>query len=61
MFAVRGAWDSSCPTCAVAPHAGALDGFVFLCLGYPRPVILAPYAKIPVVKQILQAALCTSP
>ena len=41
---------------AAAPHAGAVDGFVFLCLGFPRPVILQPYSKIPVVKQILQAS-----
>lgn len=56
LFTVHGEWDTSCPAIAVAPHAGALDGFIFLCLGFPRPVILEPYAKIPVVKQILQAA-----
>jgi len=56
LFTVNGEWDKSCPACAVAPHAGALDGFIFLCLGFPRPVILEPYARIPVVRQILQAA-----
>jgi len=56
LFTVHGEWDTSCPAIAVAPHAGALDGFIFLCLGFPRPVILEPYAKIPVVKQILRAA-----
>ena len=56
LFNVTGKWDTSCPAIAVAPHAGALDGFIFLCLGFPRPVILEPYAKIPVVKQVLRAA-----
>lgn len=55
MLTVRGTWDPTCPVCAAAPHYGAADAFVFTWLGFPRPVILEPYSKIPVVKQILQS------
>lgn len=51
---VRGGWDGSAPVIVAAPHAGMLDGCIFFVLGLPRPVILEPYTKIPVFREVLQ-------
>eukprot|EP00908_Phaeocystis_cordata_P011565 Transcript_22477.p3 GENE.Transcript_22477~~Transcript_22477.p3 ORF type:complete len:339 (+),score=159.92 Transcript_22477:2273-3289(+) len=55
LYTVNGKWDKSCPTCAAGPHSGTVDAFVSMCLGLPRPVILEPYTKIPVVREITWA------
>lgn len=38
-----------------APHVGICDAFLFFVLDLPRPVILEPYSKLPLVRQILQS------
>lgn len=40
----------------VAPHIGMLDAFFFLYNGFPRPMSLEPYTKIPVVGRLFRAA-----
>lgn len=56
MLKVRGGWDPTCPVIVCAPHVGMTDGYVWMMLDLPRPVILEPYTKIPVVATLLKAA-----
>ena len=55
MLNVRGRWDPTCPVAVCAPHVGMTDGLIWMTLGFPRPVILEAYTKIPVVASILSA------
>ena len=56
LLRVRGEPDAAAPVWAMAPHMGMVDGFLGIYLGTPRPVILAPYAKVPLLYSLLRAA-----
>jgi len=56
MLKVRGEYDPSSPVVVCAPHVGMTDAYVWMVLDLPRPVILEPYTKIPVVATLLRAA-----
>ena len=53
---VRGEWDPTCPVIVCAPHVGMTDAYLWMVLGFPRPIIMEAYTKIPVVKTLLRVA-----
>jgi len=55
LLTVRGKQEAA-PVLIVAPHVGALDAFFFLARGMPRPVALAPYARLPALGSLFRAA-----
>ena len=44
------------PILVIAPHVGALEVFIFMFDGMPRPIALEPYTKIPIVSTLFRAA-----
>lgn len=55
LLKVRGAPDPEAAVWVGAPHTGIVDPYLFLALGVPRPVMIASYAKIPVIGDVLRA------
>jgi hypothetical protein len=49
MLKIEGAPDPDAPVWVAAPHTGIVDAYLFLALGVPRPVMIASYAKLPVL------------
>jgi len=44
------------PVLVLAPHCGALEGFVMMYDGMPRAIAMETYAKLPVVSSIFRAS-----
>ena len=55
LMRVNGAPIAEASIWTMAPHYGMVDAFVAIYIGCPRPVVLAPYAKIPVIGSIMRA------
>ena len=53
--AVHGELSPEVPIAVIAPHVSALDGLFWIGHTLPRPVALAPYAKLPVVSTLFRA------
>eukprot|EP00962_Isochrysis_galbana_P030473 scaffold9890_cov91-Isochrysis_galbana.AAC.1 len=53
MLRVSGFPDPDAPVWVCAPHTGIADPYLFLALGAPRPVMIASYAKLPVLGALM--------